>query len=401
MRSRATSTVAITTVSTVATGLTNILLPLLVQATGTLVDLGAFAVASLPLAVVIAAGRGVLTQSVLRGWGFKEIPSLVPILTVIALLGSISIAALVLSFSLPSHLLLLSFAPPVVLLQDALRHRVFGVHRPAQAMFSDLTWLLALVAAAGALQLWTGLTPALVIVAYLVGGVLSIPPITQRGDGSGQVGDRPAPAPLRPVLAEMGLIVLIAQVSTLVVAALLPLTVVGTVRSALIALSGASVVANIVNLVLVPRLSRVSMKVSMAWAAVVTAFAGGMAVPLLLALPRELVHDVLGFQTSGGLLAAVAVGACGFGLSAAVSLAAVRIREEFAPSMWLSARLLAAITEPAITLPLAMLVGAPGLAANSLISNSIFAIDFWRRKRSLLTAARNRSRLGMVESGER
>lgn len=363
-----------TAASTAITGSTNLIVPLAVQAYGTLNDLGAYALVSIPQTVGLAITRGLTTQTLLRGWGFRSSKGLTKYLTGVTI-GAVALTlSIVVLAGLPHEYLLLAGACPIAIWQDALRQRSFGGLRPGTALFSDSMWLAALIVQIGAFAIFVDIDVPTVLVAYLTSGSAALAVLAMTKGSDSRAGE--PKVPLGSVTIETTVLLGLAQIPALVVGNAISLTLLGILRSAQILLSGASMLANLATTLLVPRLDRVRIAAVGTASACASLALSALVLATVVLLPTSLIEGHLGFTIDRTLVATYSVGAVGFAASSALGLVLVHIRETTPRGSWLTARLLAGILEPPITVSLAVVFGAPGIAASALVSTALFLYAF-------------------------
>lgn len=371
-RGRLLSDAALAGVSMVATGLTNLALPLAVQASSGLISLGYFAVAFTPPAVALAVSRTLAGQTLLRGHPIDRVPGLRRTLALLVCGSSVATALLVTALPVSAVYYALVPVAALVPIQDILRQVFFGVRLPGISALADVVWLAVFLGGSLVLLRADQSGLGLVIGMYGLGAAISIGLLlmllSRRQVAEGEL----VPAPIGSITLESVTIYGFGQLSTLGATALGLVGAVGTFRSALLALAGVSMLVSLSHALLIPRLRTVGP----GWAAWILLVLLGSATALTLAafavLPAEQLSR-LGFDVSGPFLWSVAVGGMGFMLGGALSVQIIGIRDNEPRRRWLSSRLGSAVAEPVITLPLAVLIGAPGLSSN-MVTNSL---AFW------------------------
>lgn len=361
--------------STGTTALTNVAVPLMVQAADGLSALGAFTLAAIPLTLMLAVSRHICQQTVLQGSSSRGVPNLLRAWVGLGVAASALTSVIVFLLELAPAFHALAMICPLALTQDVFRHRCFGVGQPVRALVSDTAWLLVLVgplpflaAGPGEIDLET------VMLTYTVGGFVSVAVALLRWPRA--TSGVSIKAPVWATTIEALFLFSMLQVSVLVVGAMGELSVVGIMKSALIAVAPASFLQNYFMSTVVPKLGNddrtvVRQAAGVGFAVLASAV---LCIVVVTLAPMEWLQ-ALGFppvDVLSSFIAAMLVLGLGFAFGTMVSVALVRLRDKAPPRLWLPPRLFGAALEPALTIPAALLLGPAGLAAHLLVTNLLF-----------------------------
>ena len=375
------------TASTGMTGLTNAVLPLVVQGVAGAAATGSVALALTPYAVGLSVQRALLVPIYLRG--VARAPGLATALSTIWSVAAAISVGLILVFGLDPVFLLAAVVTPIALLQDAFRFRAMGVGLSRRAALSDTLWLATFVVVAG---VGVATSPAaavtVVLAAFLIAAATSAVVglvLWPRGVSSG--GD-PAHPSVRSLLGEGVVLSGIGALSQPVLAVVAGLEALGLFRIALLSTSVPTFVLSSIQGTVLATLDLTD-RVQVRRIARVTSATLGAVATLTLAVcvlvPAGAYADY-GLEPRGTFLWCVLLLQIGTVLGGFVTVMMWRARVVARVRDWLGVRIAGSALELVAAGALGWAIGAPGVAAGLLVNNGTVAAGLVRQEASLRRA---------------
>ncbi|RYU13689.1 hypothetical protein [Nocardioides iriomotensis] len=283
---------------------------------------------------------------------------------------------------MPTYLYIAAATIPLVVAQETLRVRSFGAQRAQLALLSDVTWLIVflpwpaisfLVATPGA--------GGAVVISYAGGALCAVVALwfaTRRMRGRGETSTLGS----TPLTVEASLTYGLSALTPILASTIVPLSVIGTARSALIAVTPLSLYSSLAQTIAIPRIdlsnARSVAKVALQTTAVAISATGAL-VLILFALPTAALETV-GFPPNAEFRLCVVLLGLGFSMGSGMAIWLTLVRRSWGWRRWLPLRAAIAVVELAATLLLGRLIGAPGLASNILVANSCLVVATSRYK---------------------
>lgn len=355
------------------TGVTNLLMPLTFQLIGGIEELGVYALVTIPYTVSLAIQRMVVSQSLSRGrlpGDVHRLWTMWAVCSVVSVSVSVVTAVLLTSAAWP---LVIAAMIPFALCQDLFRYAFFGQRRADVSALSDGVWLAGVATIFGYVLIH-GDSMSLLVASLLMlcacSAGLSIEFVAY---GIAQLQSRGVTTPrMLPLVSESTIVFGAGQVTQYVVAAVAGASLIGEYKAILLLLTPLTMFVNLAQAILLPRLqfdrSAHVIKVGILLGCAV-ALVGCFTVLVGYYDPAHFLSK-LGFATGSVVVSAGALLVIAASLSAFLGVYLVRFRVVEAPRVWVRIRVISALTDPAVSIPVALWIGLPGIATGTLASNS-------------------------------
>ncbi|MGW8812461.1 hypothetical protein [Gordonia terrae] len=355
------------------TGVTNLLMPLTFQLIGGIEDLGVYTLVTIPYTVSLAIQRMIVSQSLSRGKLPHDVQNLWRMWAGCSVLSVIVSACT--TFLLTNALwpFLLGAMIPLALCQDLFRYMFFGQRRAEIAAFSDCIWFVGVFCVFWYVFVGGEQASSLVVSALFLCACCAALGVECIGFGIAQLQSANMAIPrMLPLLSESTVVFGAGQVTQYVVAVVAGAAMIGEYKAVLLLLTPLTMFVNLAQAILLPRLRFDEPKRVMTAGGslgVAVACVGCSSVALGYLDPLGVLSSV-GFATGDVVLATGALLVIAASLSAFLGVYLVRFRVERPAKVWVRIRVLSALSDPVVSIPMALWIGLPGIATGTLCSNS-------------------------------
>ncbi|MEE3851347.1 hypothetical protein VZC37_13460 [Gordonia sp. LSe1-13] len=315
----------------------------------------------------------ILSQNVLRGARISEIPYLRIVLLLIQISACATSVGIVIWLGSDSWMWFAAAGVPIGLIQDQYRSMLFGHQFPVASMISDITWLtFVVISLLIGLALYSVDSPNFIVGASTIGCCVAVVVAVLAANApSGRSLYSVEFVPLGPLVFESLLVFGMAQVAQYVCAIVVNVSAVGEYRSALLLLTPITFVSSFAQAVFYPRLDIDDKNRVLGIGACVSGVClifGLLGIGLSSWDPLSL-FSRFGFNATGSFVATATILSLALSLGAGLGVILLRLRVLWRPRRWLKIRAFASLWDPAIGVPSAIALGAPGIALGPLANN--------------------------------